>query len=91
MERVKTAIVGCGKVGHMHARALKNVPESVFTAVCGREINKTRIFAGQYGVREYSDIEEMVADAGVEAVIICTPHPNHTEPAVKAAKAGLHV
>lgn len=91
MEKVKTAIVGCGKVGHMHARALNSVPESVFTAVCGREINKTRIFAEQYGVRAYSDIEEMVADAGVEAVIICTPHPNHAEPAVKAAKAGLHV
>lgn len=91
MEKVKTAIVGCGKVGHMHARALKNVPESVFTAVCDSDINRTRIFAEQYGVRAYSDIEEMVADAGVETVNICTPHPIHTEPAVKAAKAGLHV
>lgn len=91
MEKVKTAIVGCGKVGHMHARALKSIPESEFTAVCSRDINKARIFAEQYGVKAYSDIDEMVAAAGVEAVSICTPHPGHVEPAVKAAKAGLHV
>lgn len=33
MEKIKTAIVGGGKVGHIHARALKNLPESCFTAV----------------------------------------------------------
>jgi UDP-N-acetyl-2-amino-2-deoxyglucuronate dehydrogenase len=91
MEKVKTAIIGCGKVGHMHARALKNIPESIFTAVCSRDINRTKIFQEQYGVKAYSDIDEMVADAGIEAVSICTPHPIHAETAVKAAKAGLHV
>lgn len=91
MEKVKTAIVGCGKVGHMHAEALMNVSSSAFTAVCGRDINKTRVFAEQYGVKAYSSIEEMTADSGVEAIVICTPHPFHVESAVRAAKAGLHV
>ena len=91
MERVKTAVIGCGKVGHMHAKALRSIPNSLFTAVCGRDINKTRVFAEQYNVKAYSSIEEMAADSEVEAVIICTPHPNHAEYAVKAARAGLHV
>ena len=43
MNRIRTGIFGCGKVGHLHAQALKNMPESNFTAVCGRDINKTMI------------------------------------------------
>jgi len=91
MEKVKTAIVGYGKVAHMHAKALKSVSMSQFTAVCGRDINKAREFAAQYNVKAYSSVEEMAADSGAEAVVICTPHPNHAEYAVKAAEAGLHV
>jgi len=41
-------------------------------------------------VKAYADVEEMVA-GGVQAVIICTPHPLHAEPTIKAAKAGAHV
>ncbi|HEY5585025.1 MAG TPA: Gfo/Idh/MocA family oxidoreductase [Ruminiclostridium sp.] len=91
MRKIKTAIIGCGKVGHIHAQTLKNLPESEFTAVCGRDIEKTKVFAQQYNVKAYSNIEEMIAEAGVEAVIICTPHPNHAESVIKAVKAGAHV
>ena len=33
----------------------------------------------------------MVKETGVEAVSICTPHPNHAKMAVEAAKLGVHV
>lgn len=91
MEKVKTGIVGLGKVAHMHAKALMNVQESSFTAVCSRDINKAKAFADQYNVKAYSDIEDMVLSGGVEALVICTPHPNHAEVAVKAIGAGAHV
>jgi UDP-N-acetyl-2-amino-2-deoxyglucuronate dehydrogenase len=91
MVKVKTGIIGCGKVGHMHARALKNIPESIFTAVCGRDINKAKTFADVYNVKAYSSIEEMIIEGGIEAVIIASPHPVHAEHAVAAAKAGAHI
>lgn len=91
MNKVKTGIIGCGKVGHMHARALKNLPESLFTAVCDNDIKRAQEFAKHYGVKAYSDIEEMVASSGVESVNICTPHPLHADPAINAAQAGMHV
>lgn len=91
MERIRTGMVGCGKVGHMHANALKNIPESEFTAVCSRDINKAKAFAEQYNVKAYSSIEDMAKDAGVKLVTICTPHPNHAIPAIAAANAGMHV
>ena len=34
MDRLRTALVGCGKVGQTHAQALASLPESEFVAVC---------------------------------------------------------
>ena len=90
MTRVKTGIIGCGKGAHLHAQALKNVSESLFTAVYSRNIDKARAFAEMYDVLAYPSIEEM-ASAGVEAVVICTPHPVHAEVAIQASEAGMHV
>jgi UDP-N-acetyl-2-amino-2-deoxyglucuronate dehydrogenase len=91
METLKTAIVGCGKVGHLHAKALRSIPESAFVAVCGRDLKKTETFAAAYNVKAYVDVEEMIAREGVQALTICTPHPLHALHAVKAAKAGVHL
>ena len=91
METLKTAIVGCGKVGHLHAKALRRAPESSFVAACGRDLAKTESFASAYGVKAYADAEEMIAREGVQALMICTPHPLHARHAVKAAKAGVHI
>ena len=33
----------------------------------------------------------MLREARVEAVLVCTPHPLHAEPAIQAAEAGVHV
>jgi predicted dehydrogenase len=91
METLKTAIVGCGKVGHLHAKALRHAPESVFVAVCGRDLARTQQFAALYKVKAYCDVEEMISNEGVQAITICTPHPLHALHAIKAAKAGVHV
>jgi UDP-N-acetyl-2-amino-2-deoxyglucuronate dehydrogenase len=91
MKAVKTGIVGCGKVGHLHAKALQRLENSIFTAVCGRDAGRTAAFAAEYGVAAYMDVGEMIEKSGVEAVSICTPHPLHRIPAVAAASAGVHI
>jgi UDP-N-acetyl-2-amino-2-deoxyglucuronate dehydrogenase len=91
MEALKTAIVGCGKVGHLHAKALIRAPESVFVAACGRDLARTEKFAAAYNVKAYCDVEEMISREGVQALTICTPHPLHALHAIKAATAGVHV
>jgi len=91
MQALRTAMVGCGKVGHLHARALSRLAESRFVAVCGRDLERTRQFAAKYNVKAYCDVEEMIAQSGVEALNVCTPHPQHAEPAITAANAGVHV
>ena len=88
---LKTALVGCGKVAGLHAAAFMNLGESRFTAVCGRNREKTGGFASRYGVKAYSDVAEMVTREQIDMVSICTPHPAHRLPAVAAMEAGAHV
>jgi UDP-N-acetyl-2-amino-2-deoxyglucuronate dehydrogenase len=90
-EALKTALVGVGKVTEMHARALVNLKESEFTAVCSRSREKAETFAAKYNIKPYSDVAEMVTKEKIDVVIICTPHPNHRVPAIAALETGAHV
>ncbi len=91
MEKVRTALIGCGKVGRTHAQALSALPESEFVAVCDNNPERAKAFAAEFGTRAFGDVQEMVEQAGVQAVTICTPHPLHVSPAIQAAQAGAHV
>jgi predicted dehydrogenase len=91
MERVRTALAGCGKVGQIHARALASLAESEFVAVCDVEIRRAASFAISFGVTPYDDVGLMLAESDVQALVVATPHPLHREPALVAADAGVHV
>jgi predicted dehydrogenase len=91
MEKIKVGIIGCGKVAHLHAQALKEIPEAVFSCVYSRNEEKAKAFAKQYGTESCRSLDEMFSKKAAEAVIICTPHPSHADAAVKAAMAGIHV
>jgi UDP-N-acetyl-2-amino-2-deoxyglucuronate dehydrogenase len=91
MKKLRTAIVGCGKVGHFHARALAHLENSEFVAVCSTSLDRATAFGRQYGVRAFDSVEAMVEDAQVDVVCICTPHPQHASVATVALKNGCHV
>ena len=91
MEKLKTGIIGCGKVGDFHAKAFEALENSEFTAVCDNNIERARAFANRYGVKAYDDIEAMIRECGLDVVSICTPHPLHANPTVIAADCGCNV
>lgn len=91
MKPVRTALIGCGKVGGLHAAALTTLPESRLVAVCDSSSGRAEQFAGRFGGRAFRDVPQMIRESGAEAVFICTPHPLHVKAAVLAAEAGLHV
>ena len=88
---VRFGIVGCGKVGGLHAGALGSVPDAaVLTAVCDTSAERAAAFAGRYGGRAFASVREMAASGLVDAVTICTPHPLHAEAVCAAAEHGVH-
>ncbi len=91
MKPVRTALIGCGKVGGLHAAALSTLRESQLVAVCDASLERAEKFAARYAGHAFQDVSKMLRDSGAEAVFICTPHPLHAEPAIAAAEAGAHV
>lgn len=91
MQKIRSAIIGCGKIAQVHAQALKNISATELVAVQSRNAEKATATANRFGVKPYTDIAEMIRNEQVQVVVICTPHPAHREAAVIAMQNGAHV
>ena len=89
--RIKTGLIGCGNIGPMHAGALAALPESEFLAVCDADEARAVALAGTHDVPRVCTSLKDLLDSGIEALMVCTPHPSHEEIVVGAAEAGVHV
>ncbi|MDX1285124.1 MAG: Gfo/Idh/MocA family oxidoreductase [Draconibacterium sp.] len=87
----KIAILGCGKVAHLHAKAIENLPNARLVGVWSRTTKTAEDFAAQYKVPFYTDIEKLIQKEKVDLAIVCTPHPFHLEPTIAVANAGANV
>lgn len=90
-DELRFGIVGPGKVGQLHADALSRIPGVRLVAVAGRGEARASALAAAHDARVDPGLDGMIRRGGLDAVIICTPHPLHCEQAVAAARAGLHV
>jgi predicted dehydrogenase len=87
-----TGLIGCGKIAETHAAALVALPESRFLAVCDVAEERARAFAARYQVpHAYGDLAALLRTPGLQAVLVCTPHPLHAPCVIAAAAAGMHV
>ncbi len=74
---IRTALVGCGKVGQTHAQALQALPQSEFVAAFDVDAGRANAFAALYGVQGYADLDRMIDEAGVQMIshLHAPPHP----------------
>ena len=56
MQKIRTAIIGCGKVSDLHAEAMKSTPEAEFVAVYSRSAEKAEQYGKKYGVKGFCNI-----------------------------------
>ncbi|HBE03712.1 MAG TPA: oxidoreductase [Spirochaetia bacterium] len=91
MNKLKIAVIGIGNMGGPHCRDIKTLPRCELTAVCDTNREKADKAAAEFGCQAYYDHRSLIAKAGINAVIISTPHYDHTVISIDAFKAGLHV
>jgi UDP-N-acetyl-2-amino-2-deoxyglucuronate dehydrogenase len=84
-------IVGTGMISHFHAKAIAEITGASVVACCDTIEERATSFADEYGCRAYTNIDDMLADADVHIVNVCTPSGAHRDLAVSAANAGKHV
>ncbi len=89
-KKVRIGIVGTGNMGSAHARAIQEgkIPGAELTAVHSLEPEGLERFAPA----EIFDDHTKLLDSGLaDAVIIATPHYQHTTIGIEALKKGFHV
>ncbi|MDR2764628.1 MAG: Gfo/Idh/MocA family oxidoreductase [Tannerella sp.] len=91
MKQYRIALIGCGKVAHLHAKAIGHLPNAALSAVWSRTPESAREFAKTYGTEAYSDIDTMIREKSIDLAIVCNPHPFHKEVTIQAAQAGANV
>ncbi|HTT41314.1 MAG TPA: Gfo/Idh/MocA family oxidoreductase [Burkholderiales bacterium] len=91
-QKIRVALVGAGAFGIKHLDGIRNIEDVEVVSVIGRELDKTRELAKQYGIGHVgTDLEESLARKEVDAVILCTPTQMHAEQTIACLKAGKHV
>ena len=92
-EPMKVGLVGTGGISNRHMIPYLDRPDRVrLTAVCDVVESLAQEYAKKAGVEAiYLDFEEMLREADIDAVDICTGHSSHAPLAIAAAKAGKHV
>lgn len=89
---VRFAVIGVGNMGSSHAnRVFKGeVPGLTLTAVCDLDPKRLDAFK-EKGVKCFADAGELISSGEADAVLIATPHYDHTTLGIAALEAGLHV
>ena len=89
--KINISIAGCSKVAHLHAQAIKNIPNAQLKGVWNRTGSTADAFAARYDTGSFPDVSTMVKECSSDLVIVCNAHPFHIYPAMEAARAGACV
>lgn len=89
---LRIAVLGCGRIGQMHAANVAKHPRAKLAAVYDVNAQAANAVAQALGVQAAASAADVFADANVDAVLIATATPTHAdyiEMAIAAGKAVL--
>ena len=87
MMTVRFGLLGAGRIGRVHAKAITGDAKAQLVAVSDAMPAAAQAIADQYGC-DIRSIDAIVAAKDIDAVVICTPTDTHADLIEKFAKAG---
>lgn len=90
---LQAAIIGMGNWGRTLVQSVQAMNDAPirFVAGCTATPAKAADWAAAQGIRILPDYDAVLADPAVQAVVLATPHRQHAEQVIAAARAGKHV
>lgn len=93
---MKIGFLGYGSIARSHARAIEALraagDDLQVHSVMGRLQEPTTAFAQEFGATlATTDLDELLADPALDAVIVCSPSDAHAAQTERALRAGKHV
>jgi len=87
---LKVGLLGAGRIGNVHAKAISSHPGSKLVAISDVNAEAARRLAAQYGA-DARTTEDIVNDPAIDAVLIATSTDTHSELIEAATRAGKAV
>lgn len=88
---MKIAFAGTGYISKIHAQAAQDLGLEL-AAVVNHKTDSMAEFAKRFGIsRQYENINTLLKDGGVDALVIGTPNFLHAPQAIAALRVGVHV
>ena len=89
---MRIALAGAGAFGEKHLDGLRNIEGVEVTSIISRTEAQAAAAAAKYGAGHSSTrLDDALARADVDAVILCTPTQMHAKQAIACLDAGKHV
>jgi len=86
------ALAGAGAFGIKHLDAIRRIDGIRVMSLMSRDLKKTQEVASKYGIpHATTDLDEVLTQKGIDAVILCTPTQLHATQAIACLEAGKHV
>jgi predicted dehydrogenase len=89
MGRLKTGVIGLGRMGQHHCRVYSNQKEAQLVGIYDINPQVARETSGRYDVPDFQRLDDLLDQ--VDAVSIATPTPTHFDIAMKCLERKIHV
>jgi 2-hydroxy-4-carboxymuconate semialdehyde hemiacetal dehydrogenase len=89
---MKIVVAGQGAFGVKHIEAIQKISGITIASLAGGSPDSTAEVARKYGIPHWTtNLDEALAQPGVEAAILATPTQMHAEQTIQCLRAGKHV
>lgn len=88
MTKLGLALMGTGRMAHVYGPKINAHPHLSLEVIYNPRMSSAQKAAEQYGGTPMDDLDRVLADPRVDAVIIATPTDTHVDYIERAAKAG---
>lgn len=89
---INAAILGLGRYGQKLVDSVQGKSKKIrVTAGVTRTVERVRDYAERTGIHVGDDYAKVLNDPAIDAVILATPHSQHAEQVIQAARAGKHI
>ena len=90
-KKVKIAVIGVGAMGRSHVQdLLTKAPQAQLVAICDINRERAEQCSAEFNIPGFYDHRELLANTELDAVVIATPHYDHTPISIAALERGIH-
>ena len=90
MNKTRLALIGGGRIGNIHLKAMSEVSEAELVAIVDTNTEIEQL-AKHFSVPFFQSSDKMLQTVTPDGVIVCTPTDIHFSPVASALKSGAHV